>query len=232
MNFKSTLHLDPERVFAHVGDETILPNRPTAAMIFNQPSTRTRTAFELAAKWLGVTTVSHFAYASAQEKGESLEDMSLVLQQMVDVIVVRDDAAQELSGRVINAGSRDDHPSQALTDLYVMKQEGLLRERTCIVWPEEGKKPRCMLAFQRLATMMGVPLVTPDEHPMVYYVSRESDEWQLSLALDRRLPKILHPGPWCGEMLGYTGGQRFLGWKQAAASPLIKSAILRLALSC
>lgn len=230
MNFKSTLHLDPERVFGHVGDARPLPGR-SAALIFNQPSTRTRTAFELAAKRLGVTTVSHFAYASAQEKGESLRDMSLVLQQMVDVIVVRDDDAQELPGRVINAGSRDDHPTQALTDLYVMKREGLLKSPTCIIWPEEGHRPRCMIAFQRLATMMGVPLVDQDDFPEVYYVSRESDDWKLSMALDQTSRKILHPGPWCYEMEGYTGSERFLGWKQAAASPLIKSAILRLALS-
>lgn len=232
MNFKSTFHLDPERVFAHMGrDHETLPDRPTVAMIWNQPSTRTRTAFELAAKRLGFTTVSHFNGASAQEKGESLEDMTLVLQQMVDVVVVRDEAAKELPGHVINAGSRDDHPTQALTDLWVMREAGLLKHRTAIVWPEEGHRPRAMVAFQHLATMMGVPIVDTDGEPEVIYVTRESCEWDLSVLLARGNRYILHPGPWNEEMIGFTGKRRFLGWKQAAASPHIKSAVLRLALS-
>ena len=98
-------------------------------LVFYEPSTRTRTSFEIAAKKLGASTVVVHASGSSIEKGESLLDTGYTLQAVgCDVLVFRHTSAgaphliaAHLEIPVINAGDgMHEHPSQALLDAYTM----------------------------------------------------------------------------------------------------------------
>jgi aspartate carbamoyltransferase catalytic subunit len=97
--------------------------------LFYENSTRTRTSFELAAKYLSADTVNFAIESSSVKKGESLLDTAETLLAMqVDTLVIRHSSsgvchqlAQTLGNRVaiLNAGDgTHDHPSQGLLDLY------------------------------------------------------------------------------------------------------------------
>src|SRR3982750_4136357 len=91
-------------------------------LLFYEPSTRTRSSFEIAAKGLGATTVLVQASGSGIEKGESLLDTGYTLRAVgADAIVIRHPnagaphlLAANLDIPVINAGDgMHEHPSQA-----------------------------------------------------------------------------------------------------------------------
>jgi aspartate carbamoyltransferase catalytic subunit len=99
------------------------------ALLFYEPSTRTRVSFEFAAKLLGTHTSVINARASSVEKGESLVDTGKTLQALgADCIVVRHPSsgapnvlARNLSVPIISAGDgMHEHPSQGLLDAYTM----------------------------------------------------------------------------------------------------------------
>jgi len=99
---------------------------------FYEPSTRTRTSFEMAAKRLSADTVSLSASTSSMVKGETLIDTARNLQAMnPDLIVIRHSAAgaphllaREVRACVINAGDGiNEHPTQALLDLYTIREK-------------------------------------------------------------------------------------------------------------
>lgn len=115
------------------GDVKKLPNLRGRAIVnlFLEPSTRTRTSFELAGKYLGADVVSINASTSSIVKGESLRDTLMTIEAMgVDAIVMRHKAegAAEYASKVvtpviINAGDgAHAHPSQALLDLFTIEQ--------------------------------------------------------------------------------------------------------------
>jgi len=98
-------------------------------LLFYEPSTRTRTSFEIAAKTLGGTTVLVQSSGSSIEKGESLLDTGYTLRAVgADAIVIRHPnagaphlLAANLDIPVINAGDgMHEHPSQALLDAYTI----------------------------------------------------------------------------------------------------------------
>jgi aspartate carbamoyltransferase catalytic subunit len=99
---------------------------------FYEPSTRTRTSFEMAAKRLSADTMSLSATGSSIVKGETLVDTARNLQAMnPDLIVLRHPAsgapqllAREVEACVINAGDGiHEHPTQALLDLYTIREK-------------------------------------------------------------------------------------------------------------
>ena len=99
--------------------------------LFYEPSTRTRTSFELAGKYLGADVVSINSGTSSIVKGESLRDTLKTIEAMgVDAIVMRhkaegaaDFAAKVVKPVIINAGDgAHAHPSQALLDLFTIEQ--------------------------------------------------------------------------------------------------------------
>ena len=102
------------------------------ATAFFEPSTRTRLSFESAMYRLGGTCLG-FAdpKAASVEKGENLADTVRVIENYADALVIRHPlegaarlAAEFSSVPVINAGSgAEEHPTQALLDLYTMKRE-------------------------------------------------------------------------------------------------------------
>jgi aspartate carbamoyltransferase catalytic subunit len=102
----------------------------TVVHLFYESSTRTLSSFELAAKRLSADTMSLRSAGSSVDKGESLKDTALTLAAYEpDVIVVRHPAigAPQLVARltdahVVNAGDgKHQHPTQALLDLYTMR---------------------------------------------------------------------------------------------------------------
>lgn len=99
------------------------------ALLFYEPSTRTRVSFEFAAKLLGTHTSLISSTASSIEKGESLVDTGKTLQALgADCIVVRHPSsgaphvlARNLRVPIINAGDgMHEHPSQGLLDAYTI----------------------------------------------------------------------------------------------------------------
>jgi aspartate carbamoyltransferase catalytic subunit len=99
--------------------------------LFYESSTRTLSSFELAAKRLSADTLTVKSSGSSVEKGESLKDTTLTLSAYdPDVIVIRhpEAGAAELvsrhtGARVVNAGDgKHQHPTQALLDLYTMRE--------------------------------------------------------------------------------------------------------------
>jgi aspartate carbamoyltransferase catalytic subunit len=103
----------------------------TIVNMFFEESTRTRISFELAGKALSANVVNFTARGSSVEKGESLIDTVRTLQALgADILVMRHGesgapylAAQYFHGSVINAGDgRHAHPTQALLDLFTVRQ--------------------------------------------------------------------------------------------------------------
>ena len=104
----------------------------TATILFYENSTRTRTSFELAAKYMGATTINIAASSSSVAKGETLIDTGKTLDAMKnDFIIIRHPMggapyllARTVKAGVINAGDgMNEHPTQALLDLCTMREK-------------------------------------------------------------------------------------------------------------
>lgn len=101
--------------------------------LFYEPSTRTRTSFELAGKYLGADVVNITTSSSSVVKGECLRDTILTVQSMAcDAIVMRHPiegaaayAADVSKAVIINAGDgAHAHPSQGLLDMFTIREQG------------------------------------------------------------------------------------------------------------
>ena len=105
----------------------------TTINAFYENSTRTRTSFEIAAKRLGADTINFTASNSSVKKGETLNDtMNNMAAMKTDIIVLRHPssgaakfAAARTDASVVNAGDgTNEHPSQALLDLFTLLEYG------------------------------------------------------------------------------------------------------------
>jgi aspartate carbamoyltransferase catalytic subunit len=103
----------------------------TVMNVFFEPSTRTSSSFELAAKRLSADTMSLKASGSSIDKGESLKDTILTLSAYdPDVIVIRHPqigapamVVRYTDAHVVNAGDgKHQHPTQSLLDVYTMRR--------------------------------------------------------------------------------------------------------------
>jgi aspartate carbamoyltransferase catalytic subunit len=103
----------------------------TLVNFFVEPSTRTRTSFELAAFRLSADVVNISATMSSLQKGETLKDTALNLQALhADIIVLRHSSAgapkflaDRLNASIVNAGDgAHEHPTQALLDVFTMRE--------------------------------------------------------------------------------------------------------------
>ncbi len=106
----------------------------TVVNFFFEPSTRTRTSFELAAKRLSADVINFSPSSSSVVKGETLLDTARNIEAMqADIIVLRHQAAgaaetlaRGVKSSVINAGDGwHEHPTQALLDLFTLREKGL-----------------------------------------------------------------------------------------------------------
>jgi len=106
----------------------------TVVNFFFEPSTRTRTSFELAAKRLSADVINFSTSSSSVVKGETLLDTARNIEAMqADIIVLRHPAAgaaetlaRGVKSSVINAGDGwHEHPTQALLDLFTLREKKL-----------------------------------------------------------------------------------------------------------
>ncbi len=106
----------------------------TVVNLFFEPSTRTRTSFELAAKRLSADVINFAPSSSSVVKGETLLDTARNIEAMqADVIVLRhpsagaaESLARGVRSSVINAGDGwHEHPTQALLDLFTLREKKL-----------------------------------------------------------------------------------------------------------
>jgi aspartate carbamoyltransferase catalytic subunit len=133
--FKKTLQRSMKKIPALRGK--------TIVNLFFEPSTRTRMAFEMAAKRLSADVISFDANASSTTKGETLRDTAQNIQALnADMIVLRHSAAGSplylsrlLTIPVINAGDgAHEHPTQALLDTFTMQEHlGSLKGRKVVI---------------------------------------------------------------------------------------------------
>jgi aspartate carbamoyltransferase catalytic subunit len=103
----------------------------TVVNLFYEPSTRTRTSFEIAEKRLSADTLNLAVSASSVLKGETLADTALNIEAMApDMIVLRHASsgachllARICKSKIINAGDgMHEHPTQALLDAFTIRQ--------------------------------------------------------------------------------------------------------------
>lgn len=104
----------------------------TIITLFYEPSTRTRTSFEIAAKRLSADTINISASTSSYVKGETLKDTAKNLESMKpDVIVIRHSMpgaphmlSRLMKSSVVNGGDgAHEHPTQALLDIFTIKEK-------------------------------------------------------------------------------------------------------------
>jgi aspartate carbamoyltransferase catalytic subunit len=194
--------LDTAESFREVGTRVIkkvpaLRGR-TVVNFFLENSTRTRISFELAAKRLSADVINFSSSGSSVAKGESLKDSALTLQAMgADAIVIRHSSSGSplqltrwVHGHVVNAGDgTHEHPTQALLDLYTMRErlgrlEGL---RVAIVGDVLHSRVARSLSLGLVkmgadVTLIGPPTLIPPDAP----------GWGVSVSYDIEgvLPKL------------------------------------------
>lgn len=132
---------DIAAIFATAGDMHDVQSRDvkklpalrgrTVVNLFFEDSTRTRSSFEIAGKWLSADVINISAKGSSTSKGESLRDTVLTVCAMgVDGLVIRHSASgaahqvsQWVDASVVNAGDgMHEHPTQALLDAYTLQR--------------------------------------------------------------------------------------------------------------
>jgi len=146
------------------------------ALLFYEPSTRTRLSFETAMKRLGGETVNMISPgASSTSKGETLADTVRVVSEYADIIVLRHSkegsarmAADVSSVPVINAGDgAGHHPTQTLLDLYTIKRESHLKNLS-IALIGDLKYGRTVHSLAYALSLYGanISLVSPEQLKM------------------------------------------------------------------
>ena len=194
--------LDTAESFREVGTRVIkkvpaLRGR-TVVNLFYENSTRTRISFELAAKRLSADVINFSTSGSSVSKGESLKDTALTLQAMgADAIVIRHSSSGSpltltrwVRGSVLNAGDgTHEHPTQALLDLYTMRErlgrlEGL---QVAIVGDVLHSRVARSLSFALVKMGATVTLVAP---PTLIPVEAAAWGVRVSSAIDEVLPTL------------------------------------------
>ncbi len=125
------------------------PARPlegrTLAMLFEQPSTRTRVSFEVAMRQLGGHVVVLSGQDTQVKRGESWADTARVLSRYVDAIVIRTDSHDKLTELaahaevpVINGLTDRSHPCQLMADVMTFEEQRGAIAGKRIAWSGDG----------------------------------------------------------------------------------------------
>ncbi|MCM3386685.1 aspartate carbamoyltransferase catalytic subunit [Ureibacillus chungkukjangi] len=139
-NLLSMEHLSNEEVMQIIeraaqfedGEMTRLAKSYNVANLFFEPSTRTKTSFEMAERKVGCTVIPFDADFSSALKGETMYDTVKTLEMIgMDAVVIRakedeyyNELLEGINVAVINAGDgAGQHPSQSLLDLYTIHKE-------------------------------------------------------------------------------------------------------------
>jgi aspartate carbamoyltransferase catalytic subunit len=136
----------------------------TVVNLFYEPSTRTRTSFEIAEKRLSADTLNIAVAASSVQKGETLSDTAMNIEAMApDMIVVRHSSSgachllsRICKSRIINAGDgMHEHPTQALLDAFTIRQHKRRIEGLKVVIVGDLLHSRVLRSNVLLLTMLG-----------------------------------------------------------------------------
>ena len=99
-------------------------------LYFHTPSTRTRCSFESAILHLGGKVINVNSQESSIQKGESFSDTLKTMESYCDGLIIRSpnneilsDYQNDIDIKIINGGDRFEHPTQALVDLFTIRQE-------------------------------------------------------------------------------------------------------------
>jgi len=194
--------LDTAESFREVGTRVIkkvpaLRGR-TVVNLFYENSTRTRISFELAAKRLSADVINFSTSGSSVSKGESLKDTALTLQAMgADAIVIRHSSSgapytlsRWVPSSVLNAGDgTHEHPTQALLDLFTIREHALSFEGLQVAIVGDVRHSRVARSLTFAVTKMGgdVTLVAP-----ATLIPPEAVGWGATVThdLDSVLPKL------------------------------------------
>ena len=148
----------------------------TIINLFYEPSTRTRSSFEIAAKRLSADIINFNSSISSVAKGESLKDTILNLEAMrPDAIIIRHPASGTpyflttfCKSCVINAGDgTHEHPTQALLDALTIKQEKGDFSKIKVVIAGDILHSRVAKSNIFLLTKMGAKVVLSGPPPLV-----------------------------------------------------------------
>jgi ornithine carbamoyltransferase len=138
------------------------------AMLFEKPSLRTRSTFEIAVKELGAETL-HVPSAFADGSREPLDDVARNLERWVHGLVVRTYAQEKVASmaaaapclHVINALSDEQHPCQALADMLTLQERwGTLRGRR-VAFVGDGNNVATSLAHATALTGVSLHVASP-----------------------------------------------------------------------
>lgn len=171
----------------------------TIGTLFFEDSTRTRSAFELAAKRLGANVLNLDVSRSSTKKGETLRDTLLTLQAMdVDLFVVRHGdsgaaacVAQALGGcaSVLNAGDGwHAHPTQALLDTYTLWNRGVDFTQSTVTIIGDLLHSRVARSLVQALRILGCPRINLVAPPTLLPPTPQDDVVRRSSNLDKALP--------------------------------------------
>jgi aspartate carbamoyltransferase catalytic subunit len=161
--------------------------------LFYEPSTRTRTSFELAAKRLSTDVINFSVTTSSVVKGESLIDTAKTIQALgADFVVVRHSSSgvphllsEQIDSSIINAGDGiNEHPTQALLDAFTIRDkkgqiEGLKVAIVGDILHSRVAKSNipCLRRLGAEVRLIGPPTLVPDgfstEDVEIYYSMEE-----------------------------------------------------------
>ena len=184
----------------------VLKNKIMASL-FYEPSTRTRFSFESAMARLGgsILTTENAKEFSSASKGETLYDSTSVMCGYADLIVMRHNepgsakmAAEVSSVPVINAGDGSgQHPTQALLDLYTIKDNFSTIDGLTFAMVGDLKYGRTVRSLSYLLTKYDhikiyyvSPLVCKMDEDIKDYLTKYKVEWEEVDSLEKVLPLV------------------------------------------
>jgi aspartate carbamoyltransferase catalytic subunit len=176
----------------------------TVALLFFQSSTRTRLGFEAATVALGASAIGFqdmSASRSNQRVGESIEDCAAVVSRLCDAIVVRHHevgAAARMAAKsvapVINAGDGwNEHPTQALIDVYAMRRGlGTIRGKSIAFGGDpRGRVIRSLIQLLRSEAPREIVFCPPPHYPVPGDVLSAISENQISYRFIQDIERAL-----------------------------------------
>lgn len=143
----------------------------TVGIYFKRTSTRTRTAFTVAAIRLGATPIAYGPNDLQICTGETIEDTARVLSGFLDALVVRTNEsinemrafASQNEMAIINAMSDTEHPTQAIADLVTIKEAFGRLQDLSVLYVGEGNNTASALALAFALTRgMRLIILTPE----------------------------------------------------------------------
>lgn len=200
--------LDTAESFKEIGTREIkkVPTLrgKTIVNLFFEPSTRTRTSFELAAKRLSADVINISTSTSSIMKGETLLDTARNIEAMqADLLVIRHPAsgapallAKTLKSAVINAGDgAHEHPTQALLDLFTIRERKKRIEGLKVTMVGDVLHSRVARSDILALTMMGAelkvvgpPTMVPED--LIPWTAKEYGGVEIFYRLDEALKGV------------------------------------------